>query len=105
MTILRSDNANLKFTFGIILICCGWIICFNVLMWAIGISFFLLGAIIVLFSKKSLLLKLIAVGIPILLWFVGFELILNQLNKQKSSGVAISNDSVLLDSTKKQIKK
>lgn len=52
MTILRSDNANLNFFFGIILICCGWIICFNVLMWAIGISFFLLGAIIVLFSKN-----------------------------------------------------
>jgi hypothetical protein len=82
-------NPNLKFIFGIILIVCGWIICFDIFLLIIGLAFFILGTILVMFSKKSLLVKSITVGIPILLWFIGFELILHEINKPERITILI----------------
>ncbi len=80
---VSQTNPNMKFFFGIVLIICGWVICFDVFKLMIGMAFFLLGTILVLVSKKSLLVKLITIGIPILLWFVCFEIILHEIGKQK----------------------
>ncbi|HET6992591.1 MAG TPA: hypothetical protein VFJ43_14755 [Bacteroidia bacterium] len=82
-------NANIKFIFGIILIICGWIICFDVFLLLIGLAFFLLGTILVLFSGKTLLIKSVVILIPILLWFIGFEIILHAINKPTSLTILI----------------
>jgi Na+/phosphate symporter len=82
---------NTKFLFGIILIACGWLICFDLYKLIFGIPFFLLGTILVLFSQKSWLVKILVIGIPIILWFVGFKLILNAIEKQRATTVVMKS--------------
>ncbi|CAN5913634.1 hypothetical protein BH11BAC7_BH11BAC7_08770 [soil metagenome] len=89
MAVLKSNS---KFIFGIVLILCGWIICFNLFMLIFGIPFFLLGTILILFSKKSWLTKLLIVGVPIILWFVCFNLILSAINKKEAVTVIVPHD-------------
>jgi hypothetical protein len=79
---MAIDKTNVRFIFGIILIVCGWVICFDLFMLVFGLAFFLLGCILVLFSKKSWLTKSLIIGIPIILWFVGFRLILHEVSKE-----------------------
>jgi hypothetical protein len=83
----KPTSPNTKFLFGIILIICGWIICFDLYKLIFGIPFFLLGTILVMFSKKSWLVKTLIIGIPIILWFVGFKLILNEIQKNQQQKV------------------
>ncbi|MDQ3109329.1 MAG: hypothetical protein M3R17_05500 [Bacteroidota bacterium] len=87
---MAIDKTNVRFIFGIILIVCGWVICFDLFMLVFGISFFMLGTILVLFSKKSWLIKSLVVGIPIILWFVGFKLLLDIVNKKDAVNVIVN---------------
>lgn len=89
---MSSQKPNTRFLFGIILIICGWIICFDLYKLIFGIPFFLLGCILVLFSQKSWLVKALIIGIPIILWIVGFKLILNAIEKQKATAVVLVID-------------
>ncbi len=89
MRTMSANSSNLKFIFGIILIACGWVICFDLFLLIFGLGFFLLGTILVLVSKKSILIKSLTIGIPILLWFVGFEIILHEINKKTAILVVI----------------
>ncbi len=75
-------NSNLKFILGIFIMLCGWIICFDVFLLIIGIPFFLIGMLLVFLSKKSIAVKIITVAIPIVLWWIGFEIILHEINKK-----------------------
>jgi hypothetical protein len=77
-----KPNPNLKFFLGIFIMFCGWVICFDIFMLTFGIPFFLIGTFLILTSPKKLLTKIIIIVIPIVLWFVGFELILYAINKQ-----------------------
>lgn len=86
---MSAASPNTKFILGIFLILCGWVICFDVFHLVIGIAFFLLGTIIVLFSKKSILVKIVTVGLPIILWIVAFELILNAINTKPAISIVI----------------
>jgi energy-coupling factor transporter transmembrane protein EcfT len=82
-------NPNIKFIFGIVLILCGWIICFDLFLLMIGLAFFLLGTILVLTAKKKLWVKILVIGLPILLWFIGFEIILHEISKPTSVTILI----------------
>lgn len=84
-------KSNVRFIFGIILIACGWVICFNLFMLIFGIPFFLLGTILVMFSKKSWLVKSLIIGVPIILWVVGFQLILHQIKKKDAVAVVVEH--------------
>jgi hypothetical protein len=89
MSAPKPINPNLKFILGIFIMFCGWIICFDIFLLIIGIPFFLVGMILVFLSKKSILVKSITVAIPIILWFVGFEIILYEINKPTSITILI----------------
>jgi NhaP-type Na+/H+ or K+/H+ antiporter len=86
---MSSLKPNTRFLFGIILIACGWLICFDLYKLIFGIPFFVLGTILVMFSQKSLLVKILVIGIPIILWIVGFQLILHEIRKQTPVVIAI----------------
>ncbi len=89
---MSANKSNTRFIFGIILIACGWIICFDLLMLVFGISFFLLGTMLVMFSSKSWLVKSLVVGLPIILWFAGFQFILHQIQKKDAVAVVVPLD-------------
>ncbi len=89
---MAALNSNIRFIFGIILIFCGWVICFDLFLLIIGIPFFLLGTILVLFSKKSWVVKIITVVIPIVLWFVIFEIILHEISKKDAIRIILTHD-------------
>ncbi len=89
---MSANKSNIRFIFGIILITCGWVICFNLFMLVFGISFFVLGTLLVMFSSKSWLVKSLIVGLPIILWFVGFKFILHQIEKKDAIGVIVPKD-------------
>jgi hypothetical protein len=85
-------KSNVRFIFGIILIACGWVICFNLFMLIFGIPFFLLGTVLVMFSKKSWLVKSLIIGVPIILWIVGFQLILHEIKKKDAVAIVVEHD-------------
>jgi hypothetical protein len=87
---MSALKPNTKFIFGIILIACGWLICFDLFMLVFGTAFFLLGTIIIMFSKKSWLVKSLIIGIPIILWFVVFQFILHQIQKNDAVAVVVN---------------
>lgn len=75
------NKSTIKFILGIVLIVCGTIICLDLFLLVFGLGFFFLGTFLVLISKKSILVKLFAIGIPVLLWFTAFEIILHEIKK------------------------
>lgn len=89
---MAAFNSNIKFIFGIVLIVCGWVICFDLFMLVFGIPFFLIGCILVIFSKKSWLVKSLIIIIPIILWFVGFKIILYLISKKDAVAVVVTKD-------------
>ena len=91
MAILKSST---KFIFGIVLIFCGWVICFDPSMLIFGIPFFLLGTIIIMFSNKSIATKILIVGIPIVLWVIGFRMLMNAIEKDMKEKAAQSADTL-----------
>jgi hypothetical protein len=86
---MAIDKPTARFIFGIMLIVCGWVICFNLFMLVFGIPFFLLGCILVIFSKRSWITKSLIIGVPIILWFVGFKLLLNIVERKEAVTVIV----------------
>lgn len=89
---MAASNPRVKFLLGLMLIICGWIICFDLFLLIIGIPFFLTGALLVVVSNKSRLVKILAIGIPIVLWFTGFELILHALKQKQKLDIYLPYD-------------
>ncbi|MDP2386696.1 MAG: hypothetical protein Q8M29_10025 [Bacteroidota bacterium] len=79
---MSQHASNLKFGIGIALILIGTLICFNLFLLLVGIPIFLAGVILVLLSKKTLLVKSITIVTPIILWWTGFEVLKYMINKK-----------------------
>lgn len=86
---MSQQASNLKFGIGIALILIGTLVCFNMFLLLVGIPIFLVGAVLVLLSKKSLLLKAITIVIPIILWWAGFELLKYMINQKTAITVIV----------------
>ncbi len=79
-----------RFSFGLLLICAGWLICLDPFLCIVGIPVFISGAILVLTSEKSALLKISTIALPLVLWGAGFELVLFFMNKKTALTIIVS---------------
>ena len=85
---MSTSTKRMKFIVGIIFIVFGWLISLNIFLLLVSIPLFLIGAILVLFSDKKILVKIITIVLPIILWFVVWG-IMGYFIQQKDSVIVI----------------